>query len=135
VGGLGAGLVFATAAGALAGRTDAAMREVFAVLTRLGGVGFGGFGAVGAGEGLETLRAGVVLRGGAEAFGGTERGAGWLGLDELGLTFAGGGLPRCGRAEALGAGWGLLGCAGLAAGARLLPTFEGLLLLGAGDDF
>jgi hypothetical protein len=112
------------------------MREVFAVLTRLGGAGFGGFGDVAAGEGLETLRAGAVLCGGDEAFGGADRGAGWLGLDERGLTFAGGGgLLRCGRAEALGAGWGLLGCAGLAAGARLLPTFEGLLLLGAGDDF
>jgi hypothetical protein len=126
-----------TAAEALAGRTDAAMREVFAGLTRLGGAGFGGFGAVGAGEGLETLlRVGAVLRGGDEAFGGAERGAGRLGLDERGLTVAGGGgLLRCGRAEALGAGCGLLGCAGLAAGARLLPTFEGLLLLGAGDDF
>jgi hypothetical protein len=102
---LGAGLVFATAAGTLAGRTDAAMREVFVGLTRLGGVGFGGFGVVGAGEGLETLRAGFVLRGGAEAFGGAERGAGRLGRDERGLMFAGGGgLLRCGRAEALGAG-------------------------------
>ena len=81
-------MVFATAEGALAGRTGAAMREVFVGLTRLGGAGFGG---VGAGEGLETLRAGVVLRGGAEAFGGAERGAGRLGLDERGLTFAGGG--------------------------------------------
>ncbi len=129
-------MVFATAAGALAGRTDAAMREVFAGLTRLGWTGFGGFGGVGAGEGLEILRAGVVLRGGAEAFGGAERGAGWLGLDERGLMVAGGGgLLRCGRAEALVADWGLLGCAALAAGMRLLPTFEGLLLLGAGDDF
>ena len=84
-------MVFAAAAGALAGRTDAAMREVFVGLMRLGGAGFGGFGGVGAGEGLETLRAGVVLRGGAEAFGGAERGAGRLGLDERGLTFAGGG--------------------------------------------
>lgn len=97
----GAGLVFAAAAGALAGRTDAAMREVFVGLTRLGGVGFGGFDVAGAGEGLEILRAGVVLRGGAEAFGG----AGRLDRDERGLTFAGGGgLLRCGRAAALGAG-------------------------------
>jgi len=131
-----AGFVFATEAGALAGRTDAAMREVFAGLTLLGGAGFGGFGGVGAGESLETLRAGVVLRGGDEAFGGAERGASRLGLDERAFMVAGGGaLLRCGRAEALGAGWGLLGCAGIAVGARLLLAFEGLWLLGAGDDF
>jgi len=48
-GGLGAALVFATAAGILAGRTDAVMRAVFAGLTRLGGAGFASFGVAGAG--------------------------------------------------------------------------------------
>lgn len=101
-----AGLVFAWRAGGLAGRTDVVMREVFAGLTRVVvvGAGFGGFGVVGAGEGLEILRAGVTLRGGAETFGGLERGAGLLGLGALGLATVGGGLLRLGRAEALGAG-------------------------------
>lgn len=90
----------------LAGVTNVVMREVFAGLTRVVvvGAGFGGFGVVGAGEGLEILRAGVTLRGGAETLGGLERGAGLLGLGALGLAAVGGGLLRLGRAEALGAG-------------------------------
>jgi len=103
VGELVAGLVFTAAAGGLAGRTDVVMREVFAGLTRLGGAGFAGFGVVGAGEGLEILRAGVTLRGGAETLGGLERGADRLGLGALGLAAVGGGLLRLGRVEALGA--------------------------------
>lgn len=96
VGELVAGLVFAGGAKGLAGRTDVVMREVFAGLTRVV--------VVGAGEGLEILRAGVTLRGGAETLGGLERGAGLLGLSALGLAAVGGGLLRLGRAEALGAG-------------------------------
>ena len=124
---LSAGLVFVTAAGALAGRTVFVMIEVFGGLTR--------FGVAGAGEGLDILRAGATLRGGDDAVGGAGRCTGWLGLDERLLTFAGGGLVRRGRVDVLGAGWGLLGCAGLAAGALFLLAVEGPWLLGAGDDF
>ena len=103
-GGLGGALVFATAAGVLVGRTDATMREVFAGLTCLGVAGFASFGVAGAGEGLEILWAGAILRGGAETLGGLERGADLLGLGAVGFATAGGGLLRFGRVEARGAG-------------------------------
>jgi hypothetical protein len=123
------------AAGDLTGRTDVVIREVFAGLIRFGGAGFGAFGALRTAGGLGALRLGVTLGAGGEALGGTERGADRLGLGALALADERGWLLRCGRAAALGAGWGLLGRATLAAGARLLPTFEGLLVLAAGADF
>ena len=92
------------AAGDLAGRTDVVMREVFAGLTRFGGAGFDGFGALRAAGGLGALRLGVTLGAGGEALGGTERGAGRLGLGALALADERGWLLRCGRAAALGAG-------------------------------
>ena len=123
------------AAGDLAGRTDVVMREVFAGLILFGGAGFDGFGTLRAAGGLGALRLGVTLGAGVEALGDTERGACRLDLGALALADERGRPLRCGRAEALGAGWGLFGRATLAAGALLLPTFEGLLALAAGADF
>jgi len=114
------------AAGDLTGRTDVVRREVFAGLIRFGGAGFDGFGALRAAGDL-TGRTDVVRR---EVFAGLIR-FGGAGFGALALADERGWLLRCGRVEALGAGWGLLGRATLAAEARLLLTFEGLLALAA----
>ncbi len=141
----GAGFGALRTAGGLAGRTDVVIREVFAGLIRFGGAGFGAFGALRTAGGLGALRLGVTLVAGGEAGFGVLRTAGGLGAEARGWVLccgrealgaeARGWVLRCGRAAALGAGWGLLGRATLAAGARLLPTFEGLLALAAGADF
>jgi hypothetical protein len=163
LGGFAFGCFLVLAVGLFGELTGLAMRDFFVELIRFGGAGFDDFGALRAAGDLGVLRLGVTFVARCEALGGIERGVGRLGWGVLALADERGWLLRCGRAEALGAGWllrcgraaalgagwllrcgraaalgaglDLLGRATLAAGARFLPTFEGLLALAVGDDF